>query len=272
MTKFGFSEKQAEAIVTLQLYRLTNTDIKSLEQEADELKKQINELEAILQSEKKLLQTIKRDLRQIKKRFGDARRTLIEDEIEELKIDIEVVVPREDVLVSVTKDGYIKRTSLRSYGASNGQDFAIKDNDHVVGLLELNTTDTILLFTNKGNYLCLPIHKLSEIRWKDLGQHVSNIAPIEKDERIVQCIPVRMFEKDKYLIFFTKNGVVKRSEMQLYDAQRYSKALIALNLKEDDEVVNVCQTSGHSEIFIRSEEHTSELQSRGHLVCRLLLE
>jgi len=250
MTKFGFSEKQAEAIVTLQLYRLTNTDIKSLEQEADELKKQINELEAILQSEKKLLQTIKRDLRQIKKRFGDARRTLIEDEIEELKIDIEVVVPREDVLVSVTKDGYIKRTSLRSYGASNGQDFAIKDNDHVVGLLELNTTDTILLFTNKGNYLCLPIHKLSEIRWKDLGQHVSNIAPIAKDERIVQCVPVRKFEQDEYLIFFTKNGMVKRSEIKLYEAQRYSKALIALNLKADDEVVNVCQTNGYSDIFI----------------------
>src|SRR5699024_8121412 len=97
---------------------------------------------------------------------------LIEEEIEELKIDIEVVVPREDVLVSVTKDGYIKRTSLRSYAASNVQDFAIKDNDHVVGLLELNTTDTLLLFTNKGNYLCLPVHKLSELRWKDLGQHV----------------------------------------------------------------------------------------------------
>ncbi|MFA1820793.1 DNA topoisomerase IV subunit A [Virgibacillus oceani] len=252
MSKFGFSEKQAEAIVTLQLYRLTNTDIKSLEQEADELKKQINELEAVLNSDKKLLQTIKKDLRQIKKRFGDPRRTIIEDEIEELKIDIEVVVPREDVLVSVTKDGYMKRTSLRSYGASNGQDFAIKDNDHVVGLLELNTTDTVLLFTNKGNYICLPVHKLSEIRWKDLGQHVSNIVPIEKDERIVKCIPVRKFEADEYLIFFSKNGMVKRSEMKLYDAQRYSKALIALNLKDDDEVVNVCQTNGYSDIFITS--------------------
>ncbi|GAB3796785.1 DNA topoisomerase IV subunit A [Virgibacillus kimchii] len=250
--RFGFSEEQAEAIVTLQLYRLTNTDIKSLEKEAEELKKQINELEAILQSDKKLLQTIKKDLRQIKKKFADERRTIIEDKIEELKINIEVVVPKEDVLVSVTKSGYVKRTSLRSYSASNGKDFAIKDNDHVVGLLEMNTTDRLLLFTNKGNYLCLPVHKLSEIRWKDLGQHISNIVPIENDEQIVQCIPVREFEEETYLVFFTKNGMVKKSEIGLYEAQRYSKALIALNLKEDDEIVNVCLTKGNSDIFIAS--------------------
>lgn len=250
MDQFGFSEKQAEAIVTLQLYRLTNTDIKSLEKEAEALNKEIQALEAILQSEKKLLQTIKKDLRQIKKKFADARRTMIEDEIEELKINIEVVVPKEDVLVSVTKSGYVKRTSLRSYSASNGEDFAIRDNDYVLRLLELNTTDNVLLFTNRGNYLCLPVHKLSEIRWKDLGQHISNIVPLENDEQIVQCIPVRDFKEKAYLVFFTKNGIVKRSELKLYEAQRHSKALIALNLKTDDELVNVCQSDGNADIFI----------------------
>ncbi|PAV29394.1 DNA gyrase subunit A [Virgibacillus profundi] len=269
IAKYNFSEAQAEAIVMLQLYRLTNTDITSLEKEAEELRKSIIELEAVLGSEKKLFQTIKKELRQVKKNFADKRRTSIEDKIEELTIDIEVTVISEDVLVSITRDGYIKRTSLRSYSASNGEGFAIKDEDHMVGLLELNTTDKILLFTNKGKYLNLPVYELPDIRWKDIGQHISNIVSIDKDERIIQCIPVRKFKEDNYLVFFTKNGMVKRSEFKLYDAQRYSKALIALNLKKDDEVVNVQQTDGSSDIFIASNKgyglwyHESEVSIVG---------
>ncbi|ASN05603.1 DNA topoisomerase IV subunit A [Virgibacillus necropolis] len=249
---YDFSEPQAEAIVMLQLYRLTNTDITSLEKEAEELKKKIAELESILASEKKLFQTIKGDLKKIKKTFADKRRTNIENRIEELKIDIEVMVASEDVLVSTTRDGYIKRTSLRSYAASNGKDFAIKDEDHLVGLYELNTTDKLLLFTNKGKYVYLPVHQMPDIRWKDIGQHLSNIVTLEKDETIINCIPVRDFKKDQYIIFFTRNGMIKRSEWALYDAQRHNKALVALNLKKDDEVVNVHITNGHSDIFVAS--------------------
>ncbi|WP_430785729.1 DNA topoisomerase IV subunit A [Virgibacillus flavescens] len=247
---YHFSEPQAEAIVMLQLYRLTNTDISSLEKEAEELRKKIAELESILGSEKKLFQTIKSDLKKIKKTFSDKRRTLIEDNVEELKIDIEVMVASEDVLVSTTREGYIKRTSLRSYAASNGKDLAIKDEDHLVGLHELNTTDKVLLFTNKGKYLYLPVHQLPEIRWKDIGQHISNIVALEKDEMIIKCIPVRSFKQEQFVIFFTRNGMVKRSEWALYDAQRHTKALVALNLKKDDEVVNVHVTDGHSDVFV----------------------
>ncbi|MFD1037869.1 DNA topoisomerase IV subunit A [Virgibacillus byunsanensis] len=267
--KYEFTEAQAEAIVMLQLYRLTNTDITSLEKEADELRKKIVEMESILGSEKKLYQTIKKDLRQLKKTFSDERRTVIENKIEELKIDIEVTVASEDILVSVTRDGYIKRTSLRSYGASNGEDLAIKDEDHLVGLLELNTKDKILLFTNQGKYLFLPVHELPDIRWKDIGQHISNIVSIDKNERIIQTIPVRDFDQDNYLLFFTKNGMIKRSELSLYDATRYSKALIALNLKNDDEVVNVYQTNGNSDVFLASNKgyglwyHESEVSVVG---------
>ncbi|WP_284140065.1 MULTISPECIES: DNA topoisomerase IV subunit A [unclassified Virgibacillus] len=252
MSKYEFTEAQAEAIVMLQLYRLTNTDITTLNKEAEELQKSIQALEAILASEKKLLQSIKNDLKQLKKDFGDPRRTSIEDQIEELTIDIEVMIASEDVLVSATRDGYIKRTSLRSYQASNGEDFAIKEEDHLVRLMEINTTDKILLFTNKGNYLYIPVHELPDIRWKDIGQHISNIVHIEKDERIIECIPVREFEEGSYIVFFTKNGLVKRSEINVYEAQRYSKALIAINLKGNDEVVNVCLTNGYSDIFIAS--------------------
>lgn len=249
---YNFTEPQAEAIVTLQLYRLTNTDVFTLEKEAEELRDTIKKLELILGDEKELFKTIKKELRQIKKTFSDNRRTKIEEQIEELKINIEVVIASEDVLVSVTRDGYMKRTSLRSYSASNEEDLAIKDQDYLVGLYEINTTDKILLFTNKGKYISLPVHELPDIRWKDIGQHMSNIVSFEKDEQIIQCIPVREFSEEHYFLFFTKNGMIKRSEMKLYEASRHSKSLIAINLKQDDEVIGVEQTDGSSDVFIAS--------------------
>ncbi|MCS0543778.1 hypothetical protein NXY55_27780, partial [Aeromonas veronii] len=124
--KFGFTEPQSEAIVSLQLYRLTNTDITALQQEYDELNKKISELVEILQNERKLFQVIKNDLKRVKKTYADNRRSKIEDEIEEIKINLEVLIPSEDVIVTVTQDGYVKRTSPRSYAASNGQDFGMK--------------------------------------------------------------------------------------------------------------------------------------------------
>ncbi len=249
---YDFSEAQAEAIVNLQLYRLTNTDITSLEKEADELRARIKELEEILGNEKKLLKVIKDDLKSLKKKYTEPRRTVIQQEIEELKINLEVMVASEDVLVSVTKEGYIKRTSLRSYAASNGEDLAIKDDDHLIALQEINTTDKLLVFTNKGRYLYLPVHELPDIRWKDLGQHISNIVSIQKDETLVKAIPVRDFNTNQYLVFFTKNGMVKRSELKLYEAQRYSKALVAVNLKKEDSVQSVHLTDGNASIFVAS--------------------
>ncbi|MBB6452795.1 topoisomerase-4 subunit A [Salirhabdus euzebyi] len=269
MAQYDFTEPQSEAIVTLQLYRLTNTDITSLQQEADELQKQIAELESILNSEQKLMQVIKKDLRNIQKTYKTNRLTKIEDEIEELKINLEVMVASEDVLVSVTKDGYVKRTSLRSYAASKEDDITLKDGDYLISLEEINTTDTLLLFTNKGNYLFVPVHELPDIRWKDLGQHVTNLVPINKDEKLIKAIPVREFSEDQFLLFFTKNGMVKKTELKQYLAQRYSKALVAINLKDDDEVVSVHQTDGNQEIFVASNKgyglwyHESEVNTVG---------
>ncbi|WP_036824075.1 DNA topoisomerase IV subunit A [Pontibacillus yanchengensis] len=250
--QYEFTEAQAEAIVNLQLYRLTNTDITSLQEEAEELKKRIAELETILSDEKKLLRVIKNDLKSMKKKYATNRVTAIEEEVEDLQINLEVMVASEDVLVSVTNEGYIKRTSLRSYGASNGGDFAMKDGDHLLGLFEINTTDTLLLFTNKGNYLFIPVHQLPDIRWKDLGQHLANIISIEKDERVIKAVPIRNFKEEKFLLFVTRNGMIKRSELSLYQAQRYSKPLVAINLKDDDEVVDVHVTDGHYEVFLAS--------------------
>ncbi|MEK5443005.1 DNA topoisomerase IV subunit A [Fredinandcohnia sp. FSL W7-1320] len=248
--KFGFTEPQSEAIVSLQLYRLTNTDITALQQEYDELNKKISELVEILQNERKLFQVIKNDLKRVKKTYADNRRSKIEDEIEEIKINLEVLIPSEDVIVTVTQDGYVKRTSPRSYAASNGQDFGIKDTDRLLHKFEINTTDTLLLFTNKGNYLYIPVHELPDIRWKDLGQHVANIISIDRDEFIIEALPVTNFELPEYLLFITKNGMVKKSELTMYKAQRYSKPLVAINLKNDDEVVSVHITNGNMDVFL----------------------
>lgn len=248
--QFDFTEKQAEAIVSLQLYRLTNTDVTALQEEAGELLKSITNLTAVLASEQKLMAVIKKELIAIKSKYADERRTIIEENIAEIKINLEVMIPSEDVIATVTKEGYIKRTSLRSYAASNGQDQAMKESDWLLLQQEVNTTDTLILFTNKGNYLFMPVHEIPDIRWKDMGQHVASIIPIERDEEIVKVIPIKEFTEDHYFVFFTKNGMVKKSQLSSYKAVRYSRPLVALNLKEDDEVVNVHLSNGTMDIIV----------------------
>ncbi|WP_078546888.1 DNA topoisomerase IV subunit A [Litchfieldia alkalitelluris] len=253
MAKYQFTEPQSEAIVSLQLYRLTNTDITALEAEAAELNDKITELLEILNNEDKLSAVIKNDLKKLKKTYSDDRRSKIENEIEEIKINLEVMIPSEDVMVTVTKEGYVKRTSLRSYAASNGQDFGMKDTDRLLKQIEINTTDVVLMFTNKGNYLYCPVHELPDIRWKDLGQHIANIISIERDEFIIDAIAVKDFDAPAFFVFITKNGMIKKSELSQYKAQRYSKALVALNLKNDDQVVDVHLTTGDQEVFLATQ-------------------
>ncbi|GJI59763.1 MULTISPECIES: DNA topoisomerase IV subunit A [Bacillus] len=250
MEKYDFTEAQSEAIVSLQLYRLTNTDITQLRDEARELDVRIAELEDILANEKKLFKVITNNLKKLKKTYADERRSVIEEKIEEIKINLEVMIASEDVYVTVTKDGYIKRTSQRSYAASNGKDFGMKDTDRLIHQFEMNTTDVLLLFTNKGSYIYCPVHQLPDIRWKDMGQHITNIISIDRDESIQKAIPIKEFDETSYLLFFTKGGMVKKTELLQYKAQRYSKPLVALNLKGDDELVDVHVTTGQQELFI----------------------
>ncbi len=250
--EFQFTEPQSEAIVSLQLYRLTNTDIAQLQEEAAALDKVISELSEILADEKKLQRVIINELKAIKKKYAEERKSRIEEKIEELKIGLEVLISSEDVVVTATKEGYLKRTSLRSYAASNGEDYGMKDTDELIASYEMNTMDVLLIFTNKGNYLYCPIHLLPDIRWKDVGQHVSTIIPIDRSEQIVSVIPVKDFHTTNYLLFFTKNGMVKKTQLSLYQAQRYTKPLIAIHLKDDDELLSVQLSDGTKEIFLSS--------------------
>ena len=233
--KFAFTEVQAEAIVSLQLYRLTNTDITELQREQEELTKLIDKLTAILNNEKTLIKVIKAELNDIKKRFNEPRRSQIQAEIEEIKVTLDVLVPSEEVVVTVTKDGYVKRTSQRSYSASNGKDFAMKESDFLLYEETLNTQHHLLLFTNKGNYIYQPVHELPDIRWKDLGQHISSIVPIDTEESIVSVIGLEKFEQDNVFVFTaTRDGQIKRSPLADYAVSRYSKPIKTMNLKGDD--------------------------------------
>lgn len=235
--EFEFTEMQAEAIVTLQLYRLTNTDVVALENEKEALEKIINGLTAILGSEEVLKSVMKKDLRDVRNEYDTPRLTDIKDEITEIKIDTTAMIPKEDVVVMVTKDGYIKRTSFRSYSASNPEDITIKDNDYILGIYEMNTTDTILVVTTAGNYLHIPVHIIPDLKWKDMPKHVSNIIEISPEESVVTAIPAYDFQTEKNVVIVTKNGMVKRSKLKEFKLQRYSKATSCMNLKDDDQVI-----------------------------------
>ena len=232
--EYDFTEEQAEAIVILQLYRLTNTDVIALENEKASLEKIINGLTAILGSEDVLKSVMKKDLRDVKNDYPTPRITEIKEEITEIKIDTTAMIPKEDVVVMITKDGYIKRTSFRSYTASNIEDITIKENDYIIGIYEMNTIDTLLLFTTAGNYLHIPVHIIPDLKWKDMPKHVSNLIELQPEEQIISSIPVYSFETEKSIIIATHDGMIKRSKIKDFKLQRYSKATSCIKLKEND--------------------------------------
>ena len=237
--EFGFTEEQAEAIVTLQLYRLTNTDVVALENEKANLEKIISGLTAILGSEEVLKSVMKKDLKNVRDEYKTPRLTDIKEEITEIKIDETAMIPKEDVVVAVTKDGYIKRTSFRSYTSSNPEDIVLKENDYIIGLFEMNTTDTILVFTSGGNYLHIPVHLIPDLKWKDMPKHVSNVIELPPEEKVINAIPAYDFKSDKNLIITTKDGMIKRSKLKEFKLQRYNKATSCMKLKDNDEVISV---------------------------------
>ena len=235
--EFDFTIEQAEAIVTLQLYRLTNTDITLLEDELKDLNLKIETYNKILTEEEALKYIMKKELKAIKDEYDVPRKTVIEDHLEEIKINEEDMITKEDVVVLITKDGYVKRTSKRSYNSSNDEPL-LKENDYVLGLYELNTIDTVLIFTNLGNYLYLPVHEIPDIKWKVLGKHISNIIKLEENEKIVSIIPVTDFNINKEVVIASKLGMIKKTPLKEFKVSRYSKAISCMKLKDNDEVID----------------------------------
>ena len=235
---FKFTDEQATAIVDMRLYRLSNTDIKALKEEQKKLVELMNELENILADKEKLDKVIITELKDIKKEYGSPRKSEIRDEITEIKIDTTSMIPKEDVIVVVTNEGYIKRTSLRSYAASNPDDITLKENDYIIGTYNMNTLDVLLVFTNLGNYLYIPVYEIPDLKWKDLGKHMSNIINVDPEEYVVNAMPVYDWNANLYITTFTKNGMIKRTKLSEFKVQRYSKSINMMKLKDKDRVIN----------------------------------
>lgn len=250
--QYQFSEKQAEAIVMLQLYRLTNTDIVSLEKEKSDLEVLIQTLNNILTSDKVLRKVIIDELKQIKKQYPSPRLTEIKDEVQEIVIDEEAMILPEDIYVSITRDGYVKRISQRSYKASENIAFGKKDDDVLLDLHFASTLDKLLVFTDKGNYLFIPLHKLEEFKWKELGKHISYLIKVSPEEKMIGSILVKSFQRPLYVLLATRLGQMKRVSLQDFEVTRYSKPIKCMNLKQDDQLLQVSLTDDHQAIVLTS--------------------
>ena len=245
VNKFDFNIEQAEAIVTLQLYRLTNTDIVVLKERVEELQKLIERCHEILSDEGVLKSLMKSELREVKKNYAVPRKTEIKDEITEIKVDLKDMIPKEDVIVVVTNDGYIKKVPMKSFKAATDET-TLKPGDFVRNMFELNTRDYILSFTSLGNYLFIPVHTITECKWKDLGKHISNLIMIKENERIINSF---IFEKGTSLVLTSKEGMIKKVRMEEFEVSRCSKPMTAIKLKDNDELISV-QKEGKKTLII----------------------
>lgn len=236
---YDFSEEQAEAIVTLQLYRLTNTDIVTLENEEAALREQIQTLAAIIGDERTMFNLMKKELREVKKQFGNPRLSELQDQAETIEIDTASLIVEEETFVSVTKAGYIKRTSPRSFGASTVEEVGKREDDQLIFLQNAKTTQHLLLFTNLGNVIYRPVHELTDIRWKDIGEHLSQtLMNFETNEEIIFAELVENFDEGTYFAV-TKYGQIKRVERKEFTPWRTykSKSTKYAKLKDAEDVV-----------------------------------
>lgn len=236
---YDFSEEQAEAIVTLQLYRLTNTDIVTMENEEAALREQIQTLAAIIGDERTMFNLMKKELREVKKQFGNPRLSELQDQAEAIEIDTASLIVEEETFVSVTKAGYIKRTSPRSFNASTLEEMGKRDNDQLIFLQNAKTTQHLLLFTNLGNVIYRPVHELTDIRWKDIGEHLSQtLMNFDTNEEIIFAELVENFDEGTYFAV-TKYGQIKRVERKEFTPWRTykSKSTKYAKLKDAEDVV-----------------------------------
>ena len=254
MKEFGFDEPQAEAIVSMRLYRLSNTDIRILRDEFASLVNQIEETRSIIENENVLRSVIIKELRSVKKEYGDPRRTKIEAEVQEIVISRAAMVTPEQVRFTVSKDGYIKRVSLRSYMASSDSPTGLKAGDILIGEGEVNTLDHILLFTSKGNHACIPVWKIEEGKWKDIGSHLNKIIRIDGDDKIVHAIVVKRFDTYASIVTVASNNQIKKTPVSAWFAEKVNKVMPAMSLPSGAHLLNVFCVYEGQQIVLASKE------------------
>ncbi|MDA5387022.1 DNA topoisomerase IV subunit A [Loigolactobacillus backii] len=231
VTSFAFTDAQAEAIVSLQLYRLTNTDITALRREQANLAEIIKNCQQILNDPSELAKVLKKELRQIKKDYGTKRLSEIQAEIENIKIDTKVLVPEEDVIVAVSHDGYLKRSSLRSYNSTTNDDNGLKEDDFLIFQQVCSTLDHLWLFTNKGNFIYRTVYELADVRWKDTGEHISQTIGLDADEEIIQTFAFSDLQQPGYFVLATTDGYIKQTPFKDFAPTRTYKTRAAQAIK-----------------------------------------
>lgn len=249
--QFDFTEKQADAIVALQLYRLTNTDVTELEKEATALKKAIAKYEKILSDPKELDKVIRQELQTIAKKYASPRKTEIQAKIASLKIETEVLVAQEDVIVQISREGYVKRSSLRSFNASDANDNGLREDDEPVLQTTVNTLDHLFIFTNKGNVIYRPVHEITEARFKDTGEHLSQTVGLDADERVIFAKVFKSLDEPGNFVFATKEGFIKQTALvDLKPGRTYkSRASRYITLKTPtDEVISLYYTTENKQL------------------------
>ncbi|MFK4885819.1 DNA topoisomerase IV subunit A [Lactococcus petauri] len=256
---YAFSEEQAEAIVTLQLYRLTNTDIVTLENEQAELEAKILELRAIINDERTLYNLMKRELREVKKKFGKERRSELQDNVETIEIEAQQLIAEEETVVSVTRGGYVKRTSPRSFASSNVEEVGKREDDELIFVKAgARTTQHLLMFTSLGNVIYRPVHELSDVRWKDIGEHISQtLNNFASDEEIIFAQVLDNFESGENYMVVTAAGQIKQVELDSFKPWRTyrSKSMVYGKLKGDkDSIVTIAPiVKGDEDVMLISE-------------------
>ena len=251
MNRYGFSNEQAEAIVTMPLYKLSHTDEVTLENEKVQLLKDIEILKGILEDENKLNRVLVRELKAIADKYGDDRRTIIQEKEEIAPIDKRELIAKDDVMIALTRDGYLKRSTIKSYRSSGDNPLpGLKDGDELVAQGLVNTTDYLICFTNQGNYICVPVHKMTENRWKDEGSHLNAFSTLNSGEKIIKGIAVSDFRDDIYLGILTKFGQIKRMPLNNIEQGKRSRPTRNMRLLNGDEVVSVEVLTGNSNLLV----------------------
>lgn len=250
--RFAFTEEQAEAIVSMRLYRLSNTDVTLLMEEHETLQKEIKELQEILANDKRLKRVVIQELKEVKKLFPTPRLTKIEEEIEEIVIDKVAMVSNERVMLTISRDGYAKKVSLRSYGASSDVMTGLKEGDHLIGAAECNTLDHLLFFTSQGTYGYAPVYEIEDGKWKDIGSHINNLIKMSSEEKLTNAYIVPKFRTHAYMITVSKLGMIKKTPMMEYEVSRNNKTMTNMKLLDGDETITTMLAYEGDEVLLCS--------------------
>ena len=265
IARYNFTNEQAEAIVTMPLYKLSHSDETILEAEKQSLLDQINTLTGILEDSKKLDRVIIKDLKEIAEKYGDDRRTEIVEKEAVQPIDKRQLIAEEEVMVAVTRDGYIKRSSIKSFKGSNGEMPGVKDGDALIAADSALTTDYLVMFTNYGNFVTIPVHNITEARWKDEGEHINTVCTLATGEKLFKAIAVQELRKDIYLAVLTRFGQIKRMSLASLDLMKRSRPAKFMKLLSNDEIVGIQILTGNSDLLVLTSNGNASMYNENEL-------